>query len=296
MFNEDVKREFINYITSTTSGKAFEWENQFNRLEKIEVKLKKDFSEFSYKEMMKLLPFILVKTVAYQKQQLSILRQYLAWCISKGHTDMEENLLIGISSKDIDFSESYKMNMVKDEKQLQGYLDRILTDVKDDSLDNMNRIMFHLIFNGVEFNNVFDLEVNQVDFKNKALKYNDKLITLSDMCLDLINLGINMTHIIYSNGKQKKINKNGFILENSSISRKSMKKTAMSYSSEKFTELSDGLGFFTSVTLGSLWRSGVFYRTYQNEIITGQIDLSPIGDTNAILLEYNTWKKAFDLK
>ncbi|MEG0898344.1 MAG: hypothetical protein RSF40_01360 [Oscillospiraceae bacterium] len=315
MFNPEQKTAFIDYAMASTlspknGSREADWVNLFNRLEEVEQDQEKDFSQFTYKEMLDSLPLILRKTVNYQRQTISSLRGYLTWSIENKCSLDSENRLIGLTPSDVDFSKSYAMCMVKDEEQLSEYLDVVLADLNDDSGDNMYRTMLHLVFNGVQFNDVFNLKLDQVNFENKTLTYGNNIIALSDKCCELIAYVRDMDVIASSQGgtakrtkkgikdavtREREIVKNGYILENTSDDRSKMKNTAITVVSTKFATLKQHLEYPIAITFTSLWRSGVFYRAYQIELETGEISLQELGDGEDYKLEYAAWKKAFSL-
>lgn len=295
MFNSQQKEKFIDYTLNNSIGnneklRETDWVNFFNRLEDIEKTIEKDFAEFDYSEMMNLLPLVLRKKVSYQRQVLSLLRTYLNWCIENECSKDSENRLIGITPDDIDFSKSYSMCMVKDEQQLSEYLDKIFRDIKEDSNDNMYRLMCHLIFNGIERDLLFDLKLNQINLENQCIHLKNDTLNLSETCCKLIKYNSEMSAISYGETRYEDIFKAGYVLENTSKERDKMFYSAASYLSKKFAELKEILHYPIAITMNTLYRSGQMYRLYLNE----QNNI-PLNLDNTLLLEYQAWKKAFQL-
>lgn len=318
MFNVSQKEDFINHLLEKTKiSNKEKYQNQlinfFNRLAPIEQELGKDLSMCNYEETKIVLSILCRRSVKYQKSILSQLRQYLDWCIDTGKSLDSENRLVGITPSDIDYSISYKMSMVKDEEQLSEYLDIVLQSIHEDTIHNMYRGLFHLVFNGITLKEAIDLKKSDVDPKNKKAYVNGRCIELSDVCCDVIEYLSSMNGYVVNNkfkGNFIEIFNSGHVLERTSDNRDVMEEALRPKVSEIMSELKQSLRSSITITLNTLFLSGVFYRMYKKECNKGEIDFSeymmqcenqsvtinnPEGVVDDGLQEYASWKKAFNL-
>lgn len=320
MYNIDQKSQFIEYVLVSCKGKDIKTKrssliNFFNRLEEIENELEKDFAEFNYEEIKIALSVLCKRSVNYQRSILSQLRQYIEWAIDLNISKDSENRLIGITTDDIDFSISYKFSMVKDEDQLVENLDLVLNPMKNDTIHNMYRGIFHLLFNGVNLKEALELKNADVDLINKKAYINERCIDLSNTCCSILGYLSKMSGFAIKENRLKgdflEITDTGHVLERTVDNRDSMEQSLRPKISGFMGELKELLKSPISITPNTLLISGIFSRMYKKEIETKEIDfseymskneykVSTIDNPEAILEEgmigYHAWKKAFGLK
>jgi len=319
MFNPTQKEEFIKYVMEKSNTKDRERGesnliNFFYRLSSIEEEFGKDFSMFNFDEIKIALSILCRRSVKYQITILSQLRQYLEWAIMTNNSLDTENRLIGFSTNDVDVSMSYGMSMVKNEEQLSEYLDITLRPMQDDTIDNMYRALFHMLFNGLDFQEAVDLKTNQIDLETKTIKLLDKNIDISEMCCKVINYLLQMDGYVVQLFRDgwRYVDKadTGHVLERTVDHRDNIEKAMEPAISNIFGRLKKELGYKISITRNDIYLSGVFYRTYIKELNEKKIDLSeyflkyqhqvfsiksPDAKINEGMEEYLSWKKAFGL-
>lgn len=317
MYNESQKAKYIDYCveTSTIKNKEKYRANMvsfFCRLsEDVEEKYDKDFCELSYEEIKGALSIFCKKTASYQKANLSKLRAYINWCIDSGLTKDFENKLEGISVSNIDSTISCRMNMVANEDQLSQYFDIFLQSPSLNTVDNMYRVFYLLIFSGVELENIADIKLSDVDFKAETVMVKNNQVRISKRTCDAILELSKMTDFSAMAGpggeRKTQIVKTGHVLERTVSSRDTLISSMIPKVSTHFRTLKDALGNPVAITLNSLMLSGVFCRMYQKESLTGEVDFSEyisllgtakkdemLSNTISLAtLDYETWKKTF---
>lgn len=302
MYNESIKESFINFRMSISrTGEAEKYQRIisgiFDDLETIEESLGKDFSQFTYHEMLDNLPVIMKRSITYQNNVLSQLKIYLKWCIEHGYSLDSENRLEGVTSTELDFTRSYSMCMIKDEAQLIEYLDKVFEPINSDSVDSMYRTMMHLIYCGVPFKDTFDVQISEIDFTNKTLTHKGKEYQLTDETIDYINHVKHMNFFTHLDGSNRfPLADNDYIIRTSSDNREAMPNTARTNCSAKLAKLKNYTDYPLTISFTSVWKSGVFNRAYQNEKTNGSVNLKMLENSKENLTEYEGWKSAFSLK
>ena len=150
MFNEKQKEQFINYKTNISNTDINSYKtnlkNFFNRLEKLEFEINKEFSQMSKDEMFNAVSKFLTGGINYQRSDLNLLCQYLNWCDQENKLNLKENILMGKSVKEFNISASYANILLKDENELANILDEALQPLDADTVDNNYRCFLHLLF------------------------------------------------------------------------------------------------------------------------------------------------------
>lgn len=316
MYNSAQKQQYIDFcLTGSKVVNSDKYkddlENFFERLQnEVEGEFEKDFSMLTYDEMKIALSIFCRRTVNYQSSILSRLRGYLSWSIENGKSLDSENRLDGVSVKDIDTTMSVRMCMISSEEQLKEYLDIVLRPVEGDTIDDMYRVCYSLIyFTGLNLKEVIELKIGDVNFQAMSLTYNGKVFKLPvSLCKLIDKLSEAEQYITVGREEMERkfdINKDGYILERTKP-RTLMYTSMVSQISVHFKKLKENLNYSVSITLSDIRMSGIFARAYEIEKGTGTIDLGEYciseeedrysnSTKNDILLAYKTWKRAFEL-
>lgn len=321
MFNTSQKEEYIDYVLSFNSSEERLEQNRtqlvnfFNRLEEAEELIQKDIAMMNFSEMQTVLPVLFRRTIKYQTVVISNLRKYLSWCIENGYSLDSENRLLGVRPIDLNSTENYKFSMVKDEDQLEKYCEDFLQEWGNESVENMYRILFHVVFNGILFDEVIWIKDDQVDLENLTIFLSDRQIKISKLCAGWIKKYKNMNYYTSSLGERGTRNlpivKKGYLLERTVASRESMKTSMPAYISKLFARLKAEKKSVVTLTLNSIWLSGVFYRMFVEECNSGKIicdeyierykgsnvvTYTPSISIEECRVEYTRWKNEFKLQ
>lgn len=338
MYNEPQKLLYIESCLEMSRAKNKDARRDgmrrfFNRIQEPEVYLDKDFAMFNYEEIKMALATICRRSVGYQRSTVSELRRYVEWCIDNGLSLDCENRLIGLSVNDLDIIASYRASMFKNEAELNLALDKILMPLQADTSNNNIRAILHLLFNGVLYNEIFDIKSSQVDFEKSIIHLHDRDVKISLICSNILKYVMNMYEFFEApkfnvnsieskdnfsiglnnkSGKARKysIIKKGFVIENSRDNRTAMPMTYIPIISNAFAALKAANGNIISVTIGDVVTSGIFSRVFENEISSGKLDFTEYqrvasqGNNNRYYIDmtlrdvesqYYGWKKAFGL-
>ncbi|WP_206459372.1 phage lytic cycle repressor MrpR family protein [Anaerovorax sp. IOR16] len=318
MYNKEQKMQFINYSLKKSDGDIENlkksWENFFNRIGKIEKDFDDDISNFSYETIMLALHLFLKGSVIYQETELSKLKLYIDWCIINGKTPNTENKIEYISLNDIDVSVAYKLSMVKDEEHLNNYLDEALREVELDTIDNLYRTYFLLLFNGIKSNDIFELKESDVNYENKMITFNDKSIQLYPEAFKNVSKLSSMDYYVGKIRGNKTCEteryRMGYLIENTTENRDLLKIYTRIKMSRMNVVLRKKLGKTISLNSNNIYISGIFYRIHQNELLTKTVDITEYVENyinpkaseasknryiNAFKTQYEIWKKAFNL-
>lgn len=320
MFNEKQKEQFINYKTNISNTDINSYKtnlkNFFNRLEKLEFEINKEFSQMSKDEMFNTVSKFLTGGINYQRSDLNLLCQYLSWCIKENKSIIKENMLMGKSVKEFNISASYANILLKDENELANILDEAIQPLDADTVDNNYRCFLHLLFAGLSQDDVVNLKICDINLRENIINVNKRKIKISEKLRKIIEYILSMqflTRSVRGGGlRQDCITKSGYLIENTvDITEKMnpnyrqiIRKSLAVAISQKLSNCSKQL----SPT--NIINSGVFSRIYLNEIETGEIDcteylimrrggVSVIKNPEILIsncrYEYKLWKEAFNL-
>lgn len=325
MFNAKQKEEYIKYYidrfgTGDIEGAEHQLTNFFNRLENIELDFEADFADMDYDSIIITLTLFCTGTVAYQRYTLSVLTGYVEWAIQHGRTPHAENYLHGITVEDIDLAETYKLSMIKDAEQLNEYIDIAFAPLESDTIDNLYRVCMWLLYDGVSQTDMFKIKISDLDLENKIINYSNKIIKLNDFSIKDIRYYVDMK--AYAAKRRSvmtyvsKANTN-YLIDFSSPNRTN----AVQYLRMRFSKFVNALreetGLQYKLTPMNVSHSGFYRKIYEHELETGTIDLTDIYNfyvtkqtrskknldnpgyeksvKKRFLLQYEIWKKAFDL-
>lgn len=318
MYNEEIKKEFINYyLSKSLSGNQESTNRKINgileRLGRVESEFGIDISHADYETAMSMVGMFLKGGAAYQNSQLSEVRQYLEWCIVNGKTPILENPLAGVTVKDIDLRFFYKISMVKEERELLEYLDISLKPIQADTIDNLYRVYCLLLFSGLTPDEALHIKEVDVKLPHRRIMANGNTINLSDKTTYFVKTLMDMDGYAKQTKSGMSIRKKAndeYLLTFSTENRKYVSlycKQAISKSNALY-RTSTGKKTFLNST--NIFNSGIFNRMYEKERQIGTVDLQEYlrhytkesMSTSAFgfkkttgFLEYDTWKRAFAL-
>lgn len=279
VYNSTQKLRYIDYLiskgTKSEERTRQRMVNLFEKMSDVEERLGKDFSQFDLSEIKSALPEICIRSVGYQRVVIGYLRSYLEWCIEEGLSLDQENRLVGIDIRGLNIGSSYNETMIKDNLQLDEYLNIVMRPLQEDSVDNMYRVYYHLLFDGLTLDEALNLKQEQVDLDHKLIHLNHKDIFLSDLTCKYIRYLSKMR--VYCSAtkaggiKSYKIIENGYVLKRTTPDRSRFKIVAINFSSKYFSNLKEALQSDLTLNITSIMLSGIFYRMYQEELKGNQV-------------------------
>ncbi|MEG1869698.1 MAG: hypothetical protein RR205_02490 [Oscillospiraceae bacterium] len=314
MYNQSVKEEYINYYMGTSQTRNADFqrkqlENFFKRLGSAEKSFDVDIADADYETMIFILSQVGKGGARSDANAITTCKNYINWAIENNHTSNFENRIEGITVANIDKSAVYRTTMIKDEAELIEYLNICFNDVSNESLDIIFRIYAILVFSGVEATLIKHLPANCVDLSSKTICADGVTISLSDNACEYIRILNNIDSYVVSRGENlsprmiPKAN-TGHLLETSSSNRDNMNPYFRSALSKAANRYYKAKHIKKSLSAGSIYRSGIFYRAWLNESIGGTVSIDEYFQFKStvknitrskLLTEYKHWKKAFDL-
>lgn len=191
-YNDEVKKEYLNFLATTIKGTQSSKEYKIKRTEKLfkdlliyEKIYNLDVGEFDIEKFKISLNDILFSrqiNISTAKQRISVLYEYLSWYCS----NINKNIKL-ISKGKLDVEEIFTKNIIKQAfyKDVDDFLNSLLIlfnqGGKVDILSTqLKKIVYFtdmlLLYNGVPFSKLKDLRVEQLDFENKLIHLNGERI------------------------------------------------------------------------------------------------------------------------
>ena len=309
MFNEDLKVRFIKEC-SETEDSAYRISRMFKIAEKYERVWGADICTRSEAELGDAVEDMIGVRSGAQISHLSILRRYAKWCLRNEVPGACDGLLkiheIGLKK--------IKTRMVGDPKQLQEYFDYAFPPEFDCRIDNVYRCFFWMAFAGLDEEDTPRVTAKDVDLRNMIIRLDGKeyplyieaapafrhLCTADSFLCDFIRYEKIVKRVPGDQILRGTRGDDG--VNTDSIRRSALRKLSAAFetSSEKI-----------KLSYKNIQLSGIFYRIYEKEKLSGQYDFSEyftelfknkkdLTDRRKIQAreefenDYLRWKTAFD--
>lgn len=137
MYNKDQKNEYLNSVSNNGEKYVVSIRSLFNNLESIEELEDKDFCHFDKEVAIDAIAQISGRKKTTKSWYLSILKDYLDWCIFNQIT--ETNVLNGVRYSDIDASKSIRYETIPNIEYLKRVLEIGFPEINDKDV-SMNTI------------------------------------------------------------------------------------------------------------------------------------------------------------
>lgn len=313
-YNPEIKQKFLNEKDETVRGT---YKRLFATLKQDEERYNSDFCDFNYDTLMNVLSNRLSRGRSSKNTQLSLLRNYVAWCIAERIKKSDENPIKSLRTIDIDSSVQIRRQFLRDPEHLQKILNTVLKSETDEDANGvMYRMSCWLLYEGFTEDEVLELRESNVDFGNKTLTSpsGDRVIAVSDTLIKLIKQAIDLEYTVRQNPHG---GVNEYELEDSDRLFRKIKRKDSTRSKQplrvKLSRLRNKYASDTyeSISLASnrIWLSGLFYRLYQKEksvegltVEDFYYNLNGVNTRDSINAkiknnqrDYADWKKAYSL-
>ncbi len=313
-YNPERKIEFLNSKFEVMEEKSVDpYARLFKTLKQDEEKYDSDICDFNYDALMDSMSLRFSRGVRSKGIQLSLLKDYVGWCISKRYKKIDDNPIDLIKPSDIDTSVQIRKQFIKDPEQLYNILDTALYSEKEDyqTIDIMYRLLCLLIYEGVSEHEALELTKENVDFLNNTISYNGKVLAMSKKLTSVVkqvyDLDVVYKKIRAGSLAELKLEDSNKLFRcldyNKNIQvnlKRRLSKIRKDYGNETYEVIS-----LSSVRL---YLSGIYYRLYQKELSGKKLDKEDFyfdneGKADGVgyykqyfnKLEYEQWKKAFKL-
>lgn len=328
MFNEEVKNNFISEFTTSISRRHAAVV-MFNAVEKFETKWGKDICTANKTELQSVIEEIIGLRRSSKKLRLSILKEYIHWCIDN-HIEGATDDLFKIEDEDFGL-QKIKRQMVANPQHLQRYLNCICESEKEETVDCIYRCFYWLAYSGLQEDDVFNIRSKDIDLEDMVIRYNNEEYPIYRESIPAFKNCINLTQFRYKHpnySADKIIFKDrapGDMLLRGIGSTKSIKAVRVDMSrrarNPKFKSKQDENDTSLDLKLSfyRVWLSGLFYRTYEAERAGMPADFLAVAEEfmegktykldsgrNTIgakqrqlardyLEDYNRWKEAYSI-
>lgn len=199
MYNEELKTRFIaDYANEKSTYRATT--RILRRLEKYEKQWGADFCTKSTEELRPVVDEVTGMRYESTVVVLSILREYVKWCINNGVPGACDGMLsirvAGIGN--------IKKRMVASPLHLKTYLDTILHPVDEGTIDNTYRCFFWMIYAGVDENYVMSISKRNIDLKNREIRCGSNYYPIYPEALDSFESVVKLKKFKYIHPNYKK--------------------------------------------------------------------------------------------
>lgn len=325
------KKEYIEYCvnnspydsdSSSADTMRIKYNSFFKVVNEIELKYNCDFAELSYNDAVDSLKDILRGGIGHQNNQMSIIRDYISWCIKTKKVSYTENVLSNFMPSNLSQVNSYKSELFSSEEELVECLNLYLSPLIEDRTDNLIRCFVYLLFTGLQIDEALLLKPKNINVNDKTLIVNNKVFKLSDEFFRTILYVSSMTYIDTprptKGTKSTIIPQRNYVIE-TSTPIKNIKGGIEEYrlnSLKEYLKVKLSIIFKQipnkKITPLSILDSGVFVRMYKRELETGEIicdeyllqrferkNSTAFNEPEFVkrncLKEYDLWKNSFNL-
>lgn len=179
MYNPEQKREYIAFLISkNTSAEELDFtEGLFDVAGKAELSAGTDLCLMTADQIRGLMGKKRKELDADHFRSIWCLYCYVKWCVASGLCSLGEWTEAIRGSRDL---ENVRQQMVVNDFDLQMRLDRILTDEKKMTLDNLIRACAWILFAGVDIDKVCLIRLSDVDMKSLTVKVDDTWYDISE--------------------------------------------------------------------------------------------------------------------
>lgn len=267
MYNEELKKNFIQQKTrSIREYKCMI--SFFNRIEKHEVEFGGDICTMPEKELSEAVVEISGVVESSRKRAFSVIKDYISWCKDNNVRNVSE----AIFSIKIDYLETFREKMVSSPADLHDFMNSILRDVEEETVDDIVRGFLWLAFIGLPQEESFKVKTSDVNLEKQVVRYGGAFLPIYDEAMPVMTNLVKLNSFRYYNSNYTmpyvyRDRMSGNILlrsvrTNESTGPKGIR-TALS-KVYRMKRLSTGKPV-RNLTYDRVWLSGVFYRKYEQE-------------------------------
>ena len=310
MYNKDLKDRFIE--EQSGSKKTFDRiKSLLYTVGRFEDEWGADICTRSVDELKPVIGKIIGVRNYTHITDLSTLRRYARWCIEHSVPGATDSLL---QIKDVGFEKLISC-MVSGPKQLHDRLDLAFPPESDCRMDNVYRCFFWMAFSGLEEHETVMVTAKDVDLKNLVIRVNNNEYTIYKEAVPVFRHLVTSNCFMHDHGNYETIvarTPGDSILRGVrdvvDMSYERIRRAASRKVKNAFNQSADDI----SITYTKTWLSGMFYRTYLKEQLSGEYNfndavrlyLKEKPDASQAKLEavaneyeadYCRWKAAFEL-
>lgn len=277
MYNEAIKTEFFEAEKGINDfKKARGW--LFDTIEPYEREIGKDIAEMTTLEAIAALEHSGLEEISTVRQAISAMRDYTEWCNQKGYYKVAVNGFAEINIDDIDFSDTFKKILIKDDAAL---IDDLRTVGQFDS-GHIDVLVFLFSWLGLFRDEMIALRDKDVDLDHRIIYGADgqPIATgFSDSVTDILlryrkcqestrQNGLRVIKVFKDNSVDSFFKR--MCSENSKKFGTEYKVKQLEVESSRLAKRFEEAGRNPRrLTMANTWRSGCLYRLWQMEQETG---------------------------
>lgn len=173
MYNEEQKTRFIRSYTNSINT-ANVATTVFNSLEKNEQEWGADLCTRRTDELQPVIDDILGLRSKSRWMTLSILKEYVKWCLAM-HVPSACDGMLHIEVSGID---KVRRQMVASPMHLQKYLDAVFDKEPAETIDNIYRCYYWMAYGGIREEDTLTIKKSDVDLEQMIIRYRDTSVPI----------------------------------------------------------------------------------------------------------------------
>lgn len=274
MYNEDIKKRFVEDYSSAKSSQAA-CVRLFNATEPFEREWNADICTRPTEDIQTMLDSVAGLTVDSRYAQVAILKKYGKWCLTCRIPKASDGIL-GISHF-IGGLDAIRLEMVANPVQLQEFLDCVFSPEEMENYDNIYRVYCWLHFMGIPKDMVMSVDSDLLDFEELTLSVNGQKYEIYSESIPAFRKAAELTYFTY--------NRNGRLLPNRRIPGSNIMRGIRSIPSEKTiwnrisfkNQLaSERNSKVKNLSCSRIRQSGIFFRMLQRETRGFSVDFTEV--------------------
>lgn len=304
MYNEELKNEYIehNLLEKYAILRA---QKIFENIAPVEAALGKDVAEMSPDEIELVKKCFDTKSFLGMDAKCRDLRKYLIWALEQGKSS-RKTLALAFSNRQYDNTAACEVSMFSSPEEVEDFLSTTFYAPEEENQDLIHRINIWFMYSGVYPSETFWVKKNQVSSSNMTITIGEKVLSIPDQAKRAMMIYENIDGYVIQmeNGPSrfaKKRDSEYYLIPKIKASPDSSWKSINHVLLRKGKEYVKATGLEKKIVSTDVYLSGWFWRTYQEEIKTGIIDLDAargVEPSNSkmgkqYMEDYITWKRTF---
>lgn len=263
MYNKELKVQFIRSYTKSVNTANIA-ERIFSAFEEYEEEWGQDLCTQSKDILQPVIDKVTGVRSRSLCMSLTILREYVRWCMDIGIPDACDGML-QITTSEI---EKIKTRTVLSPFHLQEYLKKIFDNESEETTDIIYRCYCWMAFSGFAEDSIFLVKTSDVDFNKMLISYDGKEYPLYREAIPAFQVAVKATSFNYKheNPYYETLRMRvpgdtimrGIRADTSVLTMRTILSRRVS-AAVKSRKTDVQLSFYR------IWMSGLFYRTYENE-------------------------------
>lgn len=272
MYNEEQKTRFIRAYTNSINT-ANVAATVFNNLEEHEHKWGADMCTRRADELQPVIDDILGLRSKSRWMTLSILKEYVKWCLAMRVPDVCDGMLY-IEIPGID---KVRRQMVASPLHLQRYLDQVFDSESEETIDNIYRCYYWMAYGGIREEDTLSISMSDVDMEQMLIHYHNTSVPIYREAIPAFKNALQLNSFVYLHPNYAKSIRRDRVSGNELMRGVRATTKTMTIRSTFSSRSSDAIKAGKTEQQLSFHRislSGLFYRIYERERAGVPVDFS----------------------